>query len=84
VATLEALQGSGQDLSNARQMTSLFAAVGGRVLLEFPQQGAVAFRVHADVVSPLTRTALTVGGDAVWTTPPLMVALGLATVVKFR
>ena len=84
LATLEALRGSGQELANARQMTSLFGAVGARVLVEFPQRGPVAFRVHADVVSPLTRTTLQVGGNAVWTAPPVTGALGLATVVKFR
>jgi hypothetical protein len=84
LATLEALRGSGQDLDNARQMTSLFGAVGARALVELPAQGPVAFRAQVDVVSPLTRTALTVGGDAVWTSPPVTVAVGLATVVKFR
>jgi hypothetical protein len=84
LATVEALRGSGQDLNNARQVTSLFGAVGARAIVEFPRQGAVAFRVHVDVVSPLTRTTLKVGDNAVWTSPPITGALGLATVVKFR
>jgi hypothetical protein len=84
LATLEALRGSGQDLDNAHQLTSLFAAVGGRALVEFPDTGSAAVRLHADVVSPLTRTTLKVGPDAVWTSPPVTAAVGLAVVVKFR
>jgi hypothetical protein len=84
LASFEALRGSGHDLSNATQATSLFFTVGARALVEIPLRGSLAMRAHADVTSPLTRTSLKVGGNEVWTSPPITVAVGLAAVVNFE
>lgn len=84
LTSFEALRGSGHDLSNLSQATSLFFAIGARALVEIPLHGSLAIRAHADVASPLTRTSLKVGGTEVWTSPPITVALGLAAVVKFQ
>ena len=84
LASFEALRGAGHDLSNATQATSLFFTVGARALVEIPLQDSLAVRVHADVTSSLTRTSLKVGGNEVWTSPPITVAIGLAAVVKFK
>jgi hypothetical protein len=84
LVTLAALRGSGENLNEANQATTPFIALGARALIEFPQDSTVAFRANVDVASPLTRTTLKVGDNAVWTTPPINVALGLAGVVRFR
>jgi len=83
LASFEALRGAGHDLSNATQATSLFFSVGARALVEIPLQASLALRARADVTRPLTRTSLKVGGNDVWTSPPITVAIGPAAVVEF-
>jgi hypothetical protein len=84
LVTAMALRGSGYDLADARQLTTALVAVGARAAVEIPSGGSFAIRAHLDVLSPLARTTLKVGGNAVWTSPPVSAALGLAAVVKFR
>jgi len=84
LATLAALRGAGQDLQNENQITTPFVALGARALVEFPQNGLIAVRLHLDLTSPLTRTTLKVGDQAVWTSPAMCVALGVAATVRFR
>ncbi len=78
--TAGALHSSGYDLPNSREATTPYAAVGPRVLLDARFQEAFAFRFHAEVQAPLTRTTLLVGGGELWSTPPLVGALGLSLV----
>jgi hypothetical protein len=84
LATVAALRGSGQGLDDANRATTPLVALGARALVEIPRTGMVAFRAHLDLLSPLTRTTLKVGGEAVWTSPLVNAALGLAAVVRFR
>jgi len=84
LASFLALRGSGYDLDDARQLTTTLLALGSRVALELPSTGAFAVRAHADVLAPLARTTLKVGGQPVWTSPPVSVTLGVAAVVNFR
>jgi hypothetical protein len=82
LASLDALRASGQNLNNAQKGTSLYAAVGARALVEYPQGGWLAGRAHVDVARPLPRTLLKVGDDEIWSSPFVTVALGLAAVVR--
>jgi hypothetical protein len=84
LASVVALRGNGQGLLEAQQMTTVFVSLGARAMVELPQTGVLAFRAHLDLSVPLTRTTLKVGEEAVWTSPPVNVALGLAGVVRFR
>jgi hypothetical protein len=84
LVTAMALRGSGSDLADARQVTTALVAVGARAAVEIPSGGPFAVRAYLDVLSPLARTTLKVGGSAVWTSPPVSAALGLGAVVKFR
>jgi hypothetical protein len=84
LATVLALRGSGHDLAEARQLTTALVALGARVAVEVPSRGSFAVRAHADVLGPLTRTTLKVGGEPVWTSPPLSATLGVAAVINFR
>jgi hypothetical protein len=84
LATVAALRGSGQGLQNSQEATTTLYAVGARALVELPSGSAVALRLHLDLQSPLVRTTLRVGGEPVWTAPPLSIALGLGAVVRFR
>jgi len=54
LASFEALRGSGHDLSNATQATSLFFTVGARALVEIPLQDSLAVRRGAGFDYQLT------------------------------
>jgi len=84
LATVAALRGAGEGLDAPREQTTWLVAGGARVLIEAPGSGWVAFRAHLDLLSPLVRTTLKVGGNPVWTAPPISAALGVAAVVRFR
>jgi hypothetical protein len=79
-----ALRGAGHDLADARQVTTTYLTLGARAQAEILRRGPLAVRAHLDLVSPLARTTVKVGGEPVWTTPPLGAALGLGIVVRFR
>jgi hypothetical protein len=82
--TAFALRGSGHALDDAEQVTTSGFALGARAAFELPAASTFAVRAHLDVIGPLTRTTLNVGGNPIWTSPPLSVALGLGAVVRFR
>ena len=83
LGSMAALRGSGRNLADARQVTTTYLALGARAQVDAVRMGPFALRAQLDLVSPLARTTLKVGGDAVWTTAPLSVALGLAVVARF-
>ena len=84
LGTFGQLRGSGRDLDAAQAVTTTYVALGGRVQADALRAGAFALRAQLDLVSPLSRTTLKVGGQPVWTTPSVSVSLGLAGVVTFR
>jgi hypothetical protein len=84
LATVGVVRGSAQELENPQRVSTPMLALGARTLIEVPADAALAFRAHFDLLSPLVRTTLRVGGDPAWTSPPLSVALGFSAVVKFR
>jgi hypothetical protein len=84
LATVMALRGSGHDLVDAQQLTTSLFAAGARAAFELPSSSVFGIRAHLDVLAPLARTTLKVGGTPVWTSPPVSAAFGLAAVVRFR
>lgn len=79
-----AMRASGHDLVDAQHVTVPFLAAGGRIAVELPTSGPLFVRLHADVLAPLTETVLRVSGTAVWSSPPVSAALGLAVGARFR
>jgi hypothetical protein len=84
LATVALLRGSGQDLVDPREETTSLVAFGARTMIEVPGGSWIAFRAHLDLLSPLVRTTLKVGGEPVWTSPPVSAALGVAAVARFK
>ena len=82
LATLGAMHGTGVDLLQARGATTLYSALGARVLFEAPSRGGVALRAHADLCFPLSRTEYTVGGAEAWRTPVISVTLGIGLALR--
>jgi hypothetical protein len=83
LGSVGALSGSTEGIAMPANDTTVFAAVGARLGVEVTIAGPIAVRAHADVQATLTRTALRVGGESAWTTPPVSGALGSALVGSF-
>jgi hypothetical protein len=74
------LQGAAHDLPDARSVTSPYAAVGARGMLDVLQSSDIAMRLSVEIAAPWVRTTLTAGGVDLWRTPPLSAAFGLTMV----
>jgi hypothetical protein len=78
------LHGAGEGIPEARAATGPWLGLGGRAGARIPLAPALALEVRADVAVPVLRTRLLVGQAAVWTTPAVSGALGLALTRTFR
>jgi hypothetical protein len=83
LASVGGLRGAGSGVSSARQGLTVHATLGARVALEIPLGGHLALAPHADLATPLTRTALQLAGADVWTTPAAYGAFGVGVVTHF-
>ena len=77
VATAGIFTGRGVDLANAQRVSSPYAAVGLRQILEVRVSDRFYVGPRADLTVALVRTGLTVGGREVWRTFPVAFSLGL-------
>jgi hypothetical protein len=68
-------QAHGVDFTDERTPTGRFVSADVSAGLTLPISDVTRFEVLAELRAPVTRTSLTVGGETVWTAPPL--ALGL-------
>jgi hypothetical protein len=78
-----ALRAAGHGLVDSRQVDDPYVALGARVALEVPIGGKLNLTAHADASAPLITTELRVGGEELWTTPPLSFLVGLGVGVAF-
>jgi hypothetical protein len=78
------VHGAGREIPEARAATGPWVGLGGRLGVRVPVGSALALEARADVVVPVVRTRLLVGQAAVWTTPAVSGALGLAVIRTFR
>jgi hypothetical protein len=76
-----ALRSRGKDLRSAADVTTPFAAVGARTLVELPLVPAFALRLHVEVAASLIRTTLLVGNVESWSSPPVVGSAGLTLVL---
>jgi len=81
LATGGARQVAGDGLESARHATAAYLAFGGRLAAALPISRKLALALHGDVTAPVTRIRLEVDDDVVWTSPTLVVALGLGLAV---
>ena len=78
-----ALQGTGQDVTNAKRDTTPLIAGGFRAGVQLRAESRWLVRGHLDALAPVTRTTLSVNGEPVWTTPPVGLALVVSTGRRF-
>jgi hypothetical protein len=78
------LHGAGEGISDARAATGPWLALGARLGTQFALAPTLALELRADAVVPVVRTRLLVGASAVWTTPAVSAALGLALTRTFQ
>lgn len=77
------LQGTGEGVKTPKRDTSPFFAAGIRGGVQVPTSERFFFRLHAEVLAPVTRTTLSLNGAPVWTTPTVNVGVGLAAGRRF-
>jgi hypothetical protein len=78
-----ALRAAGHGLVDSRQVTDPYFALGARLAAEIPMTANLNLVAHADAAAPLITTELKVGGDELWTTPPVSVLAGLGVAGSF-
>jgi hypothetical protein len=78
-----ALRAAGHGLVDSRQVTDPYFALGARLAVEVPMMAKLYLVAHADASAPLITTELTVGGDELWTTPPISILAGLGLAGAF-
>jgi hypothetical protein len=83
LASAGSLQGSGDEIPEPREDTTVFASTGARLGVDLLRVGPFSARVHGDLAVTLTPTSLRLYERDVWRTPPLHVAAGLAGLVRF-
>jgi hypothetical protein len=83
LASLGALQGSGNDVRSPRSETGVWGAVGVRALIEVRLGGPFAAGAALDLLAPVVRTTLVLDGSEVWSTASLSGNLGLRVIAAF-
>ena len=80
-----ALRASGGAVDREAKVTLPFVALGGRLGGRFPVIAALSFRLHADLLAPLTRITLREADtdEELLATPPVSAAFGLSAVGHF-
>ena len=73
---------TGLGYTEARSVTAVWAAAGGRLAVEIPLAAKWRISLRADLLAPLTRMELVVGPDVVWRTHPVTSALGAAAMAQ--
>jgi hypothetical protein len=81
--TAGALRAAGHGLVDSRQVAGPYVALGARVALEIRMARKLYLVAHGDASAPLITTELRVGGEELWTTPPISVLFGLGLGVAF-
>jgi hypothetical protein len=83
LVTAGVLRAAGHGLVDERQVSDPWLALGARVAVEIRVTSRLFATAHADVATPLIETELKVGGDGVWTPPPVSFLGGLGLAVAF-
>lgn len=76
-----AMRSAAHGLVDARQTTDPYLALGIRVAARLPVSSNLSLTAQADLAAPLLQTELLVGGQELWTTPPVSFLLGLGLAV---
>ena len=84
VGTLGLLHAESSDIVHPRSDSTLLAAAGGRLGLEWPVSRGVALRAHLDIVLDLRRATFLFDGQDAWTAPVLAGTGGLGVFAYFE
>jgi hypothetical protein len=87
LGVLGALEASGTDIVPSTTRTTLFAAAGARIGVEWPLPAGFGLRLHTDGLVDLHRPTLALGQDGeddVWTAPQLAGAVGIGVAKHFQ
>ncbi len=76
-------QSSGTGGVSQSPVATPYFALGGRLTAELPLWRALSLRGQADLLVPLVRTEVMVGGAVAWLSPEVSGALALVLVVRF-
>jgi len=79
-----ALRAAGHGLVDSRQVVDPYFALGARIALETRVAGKLYMTAHGDASAPLITTELRVGGEELWTTPPVSFLVGLGLGIAFQ
>lgn len=77
------LAASSGNENDAKSDTFFHGHVGVRVGIESQVVGPLALRVAFDVLLPVTRATIEVGGNEAWITPPVGFAFGAGPTLRF-
>jgi len=77
------IRASATNLTMSREVSAPLLAFGARVGVEIPLGGVLSAGVHLDVLARITETVLQIGGETVWTSPPVSAALGATVGARF-
>lgn len=83
LATAGILRAAGHGLVDERQVSDPWLALGARVAVEIRVTSRLFATAHGDLSTPLVETELKVGGNDVWTPPPVAFLGGLGLAVAF-
>lgn len=81
-ASLGAFRGEGRALAEPRRLTTLHAALGGRLAARAALTSHLFLLGHVDLSSPLTPTVLLVDGEQAWRSSPVGISAGLGLGVQ--
>ncbi|MGZ3449817.1 MAG: hypothetical protein ACXVEF_09475 [Polyangiales bacterium] len=84
LASIGALQASGDAIDVRRTDTAPWVALGIRGGAEIPITGPLAMGLVVDLVSPIVRTTFRLDGADAWSTPSVAGAAGLRLAVHFE
>ncbi|HMI87824.1 MAG TPA: hypothetical protein VK550_27265 [Polyangiaceae bacterium] len=80
LASVGSLSGSGLGVASPQEQSALYFGAGGRAAFELPVAKLLSIRLHADLVSNLTRVTLRINEENAWQAPPLAGSAGLDAV----
>ncbi len=81
-ASVGAFRGEGRDLAEPRRLTTLHAALGGRLAARAALTSHLFLLGHVDLSSPLTPTVLLVDGQQAWRSSPVGISAGVGLGVQ--
>jgi hypothetical protein len=78
------LYARGDDITDPRSESTVFATAGARVGADWPLSAAISLRTHLDANAELRRIHLQIGGSDGWTSPLAAFSAGAGIAARFK